>query len=171
MKPQAQEALYRMFSDALYGVCLRYASSASEAEDILHDGFIKIYQKINQYGFKGSFEGWMRRIVVNTALERFRNQYKVINLQDSVREKPELSYDNIIDKITADELLTIIQKLSPKYRMVFNLYAIEGYNHQEIAEQLGISEGTSKSNLSRARAILQDKVQQLYRNQKTVGIK
>ena len=168
-KRQAQKALYERYAERLLGVCLRYAGSASEAEDILHDGFIKIFNKIEQYSFKGSFEGWMRRIIVNTALERFRNQYKVINIQDNSKDFVEDSYENIVESITADELLELVQELSPKYRMVFNLYAIEGYNHQEIAKKLSISEGTSKSNLSRARAILQEKIKKYYNYNIKIG--
>ena len=104
----------------------------------------------------------MRRIFVNTALERFRNQYKVINIQDGWREITDQSYENIVSSITVDELVELVQSLSPKYRTVFNLYAIEGYSHKEIADKLSISEGTSKSNLSRARLILQEKVEQHY---------
>ncbi|MBN2487199.1 MAG: sigma-70 family RNA polymerase sigma factor [Bacteroidales bacterium] len=154
----------------MYGVCLRYGGNHSEAQDILHDGFLKIFGKIGQFEFKGSFEGWMRRIFVNTALERFRNQYKVINIQDGWRDIKEDSYEHITSNITAEELVALIQELSPKYRVVFNMYAIEGYSHKEIAELLGINEGTSKSNLSRARMILQDKVRQLYSASVKVGM-
>jgi RNA polymerase sigma-70 factor (ECF subfamily) len=129
---------------------------------VLQDGFLKIFEKINQFEFKGSFEGWMKKIMVNTALEKYRTQYKVINILDGMNNYEKESFEDVSDLITADELLTFIQDLSPKYRMVFNLYAIEGYSHKEISEMLDISEGTSKSNLSRARLILQEKVKSLY---------
>jgi RNA polymerase sigma factor (sigma-70 family) len=167
---RAQKELFDLFSRKMYGVCLRYGGNRSEAQDILQDGFLKIYEKIHQYEFKGSFEGWMRRIFVNTALERYRNQYKIINIQDGWREINENGYDHILDNITADELMALVQALSPKYRVVFNMYAIEGYSHKEISDLLGINEGTSKSNLSRARIILQDKVKQLYNTAMKVGI-
>lgn len=154
----------------MFGVCLRYGGNRSEAQDILQEGFLKIYEKIHQFEFKGSFEGWMRRIFVNTALERFRSQYKIINIQDGWREINDDGYEHITSNITADELLAIIQELSPKYRVVFNMYAIEGYSHKEISDMLGITEGTSKSNLSRARVILQDKVKQMYSSAIRVGV-
>lgn len=161
---KAQKELYDLFGRKMYGVCLRYAGNENDAQDILQEGFLKIFEKINQFGFKGSFEGWMRRIFVNTALEKYRGQYKVINIQDGWREANDDGYEHIASSITAKELTELIQQLSPKYRTVFNLYAIEGYSHKEISELLNISEGTSKSNLSRARVILQDRIRQLYKS-------
>ena len=142
----------------MFGICLRYAGNRDDAQDIVHDGFVKIYEKIVQFRFEGSFEGWMRRVMVNTALEKYRMHCQVININDSARELEKNDNAEIFSEISAKELLKFIQELSPKYRLVFNLYAIEGYSHKEISEQLDISEGTSKSNLSRARAILQEKV-------------
>lgn len=167
---RAQKELFDLFGKKMFGVCLRYGGNRSEAQDILQEGFLKIYEKIHQFEFKGSFEGWMRRIFVNTALERFRSQYKIINIQDGWREINDDGYEHITSNITADELLAIIQELSPKYRVVFNMYAIEGYSHKEISDMLGITEGTSKSNLSRARIILQDKVKQMYSAAIRVGV-
>lgn len=158
---RSQKALFDTLGNKMYGICYRYAGNVDDANDILQDGFLKTFEKIHQFKFEGSFEGWMRRIFVNTALERFRNQYKVINIQDGWREIDN-GYEDIVSSITVDELIKIVQGLSPKYRTVFNLYAIEGYSHKEIAEMLKISEGTSKSNLSRARIILQEKVAQHY---------
>jgi RNA polymerase sigma factor (sigma-70 family) len=166
---RAQKELFDLFGSKMYGICLRYAGNDSDAQDILQDGFLKIFEKIHQFEFKGSFEGWIRRIFVNTALEKYRGQYKVINIQDGWREEPNDSYENITGNITVDELVKLISELSPKYRTVFNLYAIEGYSHKEIAEKLNISEGTSKSNLSRARIILQDKVKELYSTAVRIG--
>lgn len=154
----------------MYGVCLRYSGSEDDAKDILQDGFVKIYEKIHQFKFQGSFEGWMRRIFVNTALERYRGQYQIISIHDGYNESDMYSYDHINNQINTNDLLKIINQLSPKYRMVFNLYAIEGYSHKEIAEMLNITEGTSKSNLSRARMILQDKIHQLYNVASRIGI-
>jgi RNA polymerase sigma factor (sigma-70 family) len=159
---KAQKELFDLFGSKMYGVCLRYCGNRNDAQDVIQEGFLKIYEKIYQFEFKGSFEGWMRRIFVNLALERFRGQYQIINIQDSWRDSGDEGIEGITSSITTDELLKIIQDLSPKYRAVFNLYAIEGYSHKEIAEMLDISEGTSKSNLSRARIILQEKVKLLY---------
>lgn len=160
--PRAQKMLYERYSGQMFGVCLRYSTSAEDAQDVLHEGFLKIFEKIEQYMFKGSFEGWIRKIMVNTALEKFRNQYKVISIQDSAFEYDARSAEDLTDNMTAKELMNLIQELSPQYRMVFNLYAIEGYSHKEISDLLNISEGTSKSNLSRARIILQEKVKKYY---------
>ncbi|MFO7659155.1 MAG: RNA polymerase sigma factor [Bacteroidales bacterium] len=166
--PRAQRELYILFKDKMFGICLRYAGNRDDAHDIVQDGFVKVYEKIAQFRFEGSFEGWMRRIMVNTALERFRTHCQVINIGDAVKEIDKFESDRILGDITAKELLKFVQDLSPKYRLVFNLYAIEGYSHKEIGEQLDITEGTSKSNLSRARAILQEKVHR-YFDQKIVA--
>jgi RNA polymerase sigma factor (sigma-70 family) len=160
--PRSQKMLYEQYSGQMFGVCLRYSGSAEDAQDILHEGFLKIFEKIKQYKFKGSFEGWVRKIMVNTALEKFRNQYKVISIQDNAYEYDLRCSEDLTDNMTVKELMTLIQDLSPQYRTVFNLYAIEGYSHKEISELLNISEGTSKSNLSRARIILQEKVNKYY---------
>ncbi len=161
-RPDAQKELYEHLSGKMFGVCLQYAKDYTEAEDILQDGFIKVFTKISQYNFKGSFEGWVRRIMVNCALERFRKQnllYTVSEIQDY---DSKLVADDVMAELSSKELLKLIQKLSPQYKTVFNLFAIEGYSHQEISEMLKISVGTSKSNLSRARVILQGKVEALY---------
>ncbi len=156
-----QELLYRRYSAKLYGVSLQYSGSYDEARDVLQESFIKIFTSLHTFNSKGSFEGWMRRIVVNTALERHRNRYYLNKVDD-----PGFANDTLPELETrestgmeAEELLGFIMDLPPKYKMVFNLYALEGYSHKEIAEMLRISEGTSKSNLSRARAILQKKVE------------
>ncbi len=155
-----QELLYRRHAAKLYAVCLQYSGNNEEARDILQEGFIKIFENLDSYKHEGSFEGWMRRITVNTALEKFRsrnNLYRVDDI-DQVPE-PDAEPDNQdYAGLEAADLLGIIRELPPKYRMVFNLYAIEGYSHKEIGEMINISEGTSKSNLSRARGILQRRV-------------
>jgi RNA polymerase sigma factor (sigma-70 family) len=161
-EPKAQRLLYERLSPQMYGVCLRYCGSAEDAQDALHEGFLKVFEKIGQFESRGAFEGWVRRIMVNTALEKYRNKYKVINIQDNIKEADGQGQEDLIDNLTVQELMKIIEELSPKYRMVFNLYAIEGYSHKEISEMLDINEGTSKSNLSRARAILQEKVNIFY---------
>lgn len=156
-----QELLYRRYSAKLYGVSLQYTGSYEEGRDVLQESFIKIFGNLHTYSGEGSFEGWMRRIVVNTALEKHRKRYYLNKVED-LGNIAEGLYDTGLSDTTgleADDLLDLIMKLPPKYRMVFNLYAIEGYTHREIAKMLSISEGTSKSNLSRARAILQRKVE------------
>ena len=155
---KAQTALYNHFSSKMYGVCLRYSKDTTEAEDNLQDGFIRVFTKIKQFGFKGSFEGWMRRIMVNTSLEKFRKSNHLYPVEDMMVFESVQIAEETISTISTDDLMKIIQELPPRYRMVFNLYAIEGYSHQEIAILMNINEGTSKSNLSRARVILQKKV-------------
>lgn len=153
-----QTALYNHFAPKMFGVCMRYSRDIIEAEDNLQEGFVRIFTKIDQYSFKGSFEGWMRRIMVNTSLEKFRKNNHLYPVEDIMIYEGNSFTEETISGISAMDLLKIIQKLPPRYRMVFNLYAIEGYSHQEIGKLMNISEGTSKSNLSRARVILQKKV-------------
>jgi RNA polymerase sigma-70 factor (ECF subfamily) len=159
--PGAQRELYDMFKSKMFGVCLRYAGNYTDAEDVLQEGFLKVFQKISQFGFKGAFEGWLRKIMVNTALEKYRMHYQVVSIHDNITESPEAGAE-FSSEIEVNELISIIQELSPRYRIVFNLYALEGYSHKEISNMLEITEGTSKSNLSRARAILQEKVKKNY---------
>lgn len=161
-KSGSQEKLYRKFASAMYGLCLQYASNEEDAQDILQDGFIKVFAKLDQVKNPSALPGWIRRVMINTALERYRSQV-ILQRVDELREEPRVDSGNeALDRISCDELVALIQTLSPRYRMVFNLYAIEGYSHQEISEELGISVGTSKSNLSRARAILQEKIRSVY---------
>ena len=159
---KSQEELYHRFASAMYGICLQYASGEEDAEDILQDGFIKVFAKLEQVKNPAAFPGWIRRLMINTALEKYRSHVVLQRVDDYKGEVHEVSDDSIFGELTCDELVALIQTLSPKYRMVFNLYAIEGYSHQEISEELGISIGTSKSNLSRARAILQEKIKNMY---------
>lgn len=161
-KPRSQEELYRRFASSMYGLCLQYASGEEDAQDILQEGFIKVFNKLEQVKNPAAFPGWIRRIMINTALEKYRNQMLLQRVDDLKGDIPEAGGEEALHSLTCDELVALIQTLSPRYRMVFNLYAIEGYNHQEISDALGISVGTSKSNLSRARAILQQKIKDLY---------
>ncbi len=156
-KRQAQEKLYAMFSAKMFGICLRYCKNYDEAKDILQEGFLKVFSKLEQFNFAGSFEGWVRRIIVNTAIEKFRAQSKTVSLEYAPESYDELEEEDI-PMISAAEMLAMIQDLPAQYKMVFNLYVFEKLQHKEIAEMLGITEGGSKSNLSRARAILQEKV-------------
>lgn len=162
-KRLAQNAFYKHFASKMYGVCMRYAKDATDAEDILQDGFIKVFQHIGSFKNEGSIEGWVRRIMINTALERFRKKNPLYPVSEIFEVAKNLKYDDIESQISANELMGLVHKLSPGYRMVFSLYAIEGYSHKEISDQLGISEGTSKSQLARARAVLQEEVEKLYK--------
>jgi RNA polymerase sigma factor (sigma-70 family) len=161
-KPKSQEALYEQFSAAMYGICLQYASSKEDAQDILQEGFVKVFSKLDQVRNPAAFPGWIRRVMINTALEKYRSHVNLQRMDDVQEETDEAEDNGIFENLTCQELVKLIQTLSPRYRMVFNLYAIEGYSHQEISEELGISVGTSKSNLSRARAILQEKIRNIY---------
>jgi RNA polymerase sigma-70 factor (ECF subfamily) len=155
-----QELLYRRHAAKLYAVSLQYAGNDEEARDILQEGFIKIFENLVHYKYEGSFEGWIRRIIVNTALEKYRNKHYLYRVEDIYKiPEPDAEPDNEdYAGLEATDLLDIIRELPPKYRMVFNLFAIEGYSHKEISKMINISEGTSKSNLSRARVILQRRV-------------
>ena len=164
----AQEKLYQQFASKMFAVCLRYAGDYDEAKDVLQDGFVRIFTNLHQFNEKGSFEGWIRRIMINTALEKYRDKY-YLNRVDNQEDRFEIRVENdVYEDLSAQDLMRMIQELSPKYRMVFNLYAIEGYSHKEISALLKISEGTSKSNLSRARAILQKKLKNYYKITKVI---
>ncbi len=159
--PKAQEAMYRHFASKMYGLCLRFARNSMEAEDILQEGFIKVFTYLKDYRYEGSFEGWVRKTFVNTAINFYRRKSKElveVSIEQSEISIP--SQSTIIENMSADELLALIQKLPEGYRLVFNLSVVEGYTHKEIASLLGISENTSKSQLSRARNALQLKIQQ-----------
>ena len=160
---RSQEMLYQHYSGKMYAVCLYYAGNKPEAEDFLHNGFIKVFENIKQYKKKGVFDAWMRKIFMHTALEKYRlKKQLLISYAKEDVQMLESNQEDALSKISAADLTVLIQQLSPAYRMVFNLYAIEGYSHKEVANLLGISEGTSKSNLSRARAVLQKQVKEHF---------
>lgn len=151
----AQKEFYDLFAKKMMGVCLRYTNNYEEAQDVLQDGFVKVFTKLSKFVNKGSLEGWVRRIMVNTALDHYRKNKKFqkdveIDAISFKLEKQEF----IIENINAKDLLKIIQTIPEGYRVVFNLFAIEGYSHKEIAEQLGVTESTSKSQYSRAKKML-----------------
>lgn len=157
-KQKALAQLYHIFSAKMYGVCLRYAKDASEAEDNLQEGFIKVFTSLKNFRNEGSLEGWIRRIMINVSLEKLRKLNKMYPVEDvAIYDSVNFS-DDIISKISADELMKLVQELPPRYRLVFNLYVIEGLSHEEIAKEMLITQGTSKSNLSRAREIMKKKV-------------
>jgi RNA polymerase sigma factor (sigma-70 family) len=152
----AQNKLYALYSPKMFPICLRYSKNREEAEETMQEGFLKVFNHLYQYKSLGFFEGWVRKIMVNTALEKYRSQscfYQVISV-DNIPEKKN-STEDILQQINTKELIVMIQKLPPTYRMVFNLHVFEGMKHREIAKQLGVTEGTSKSNLADARKILQ----------------
>ncbi|MFN2457449.1 MAG: RNA polymerase sigma factor [Chitinophagaceae bacterium] len=162
-----QYELYNRFAPKMYGVCLRYAGDAEEAEDILQEGFIKVFKKLESFRGEGSFEGWIRRIFVNTAIEHFRRKTYLQPITEKEENTIEAKYLSVLDSLAEKDIINLIQKLSPGYRTVFNMYVIEGYTHKQIADLLGINEGTSKSQLSRAKMILQDLVKQYLDRQKS----
>lgn len=156
-----QEELYRRFAPKMYAVCLRYANNANDAQDLLQEGFIKVYKNLHRFRAEGSFEGWVRRVFVNTSIEHFRKKSAQLS---SVSEKEENTIEDsditALDSLAEKDIINLVQELSPGYRTVFNLYVVEGYSHKEIGDMLGISEGTSKSQLARAKSILQKKITQ-----------
>jgi RNA polymerase sigma-70 factor (ECF subfamily) len=157
----AQEALYNRFASKMMGICMRYAGDHDLAADMLQEGFIKVFRYLHQFRGEGSAEGWIRRIMVNTALAHLRKQ-KALQYKVPLSEADECSEDETATpSMNADDLMELVQQLPDGYRTVFNLYAIEGYEHQEIAEMLGISEGTSKSQVARARRWLKKNLQYL----------
>ena len=156
---QAAEKIYQIFSAKMFALCLRFSKDRADAEDTLQDGFIKIFTSIGQYTGKGSFEGWMERIMINTAMEKFRKNPPL----QIVEELPEIEDNEDIDEevsIPEEVLADFVNQLPERYKMVFNLYVIEEMSHKDIAALLGINEGTSKSNLARAREILKRKVKE-----------
>lgn len=154
---KAQGELYTLFKGTLFGVCLRYSPNYAEAEDNLQDAFLTIFKKIGQFKNKGSFEGWMKRITVNTVLQKYRKQKFFDIIREDQLEEPDETIEN--ETVPLDFLLKIIQQLPDRYRLVFSMYVMDGYQHKEIAELLGITDGTSKSNLARARIILKTKIE------------
>lgn len=151
-----------MLAPKMYGVCLRFAKDNTEAEDNLQEGFVKVFTNIHKFRHEGSLEGWVRRIMVNVSLSKFRKQNVMHPVEDVAAYESQHVSEDVLDKLSADELLELVQKLPPRYRMVFNLFVMEGMSHQEIGEVMNITEGTSKSNLARAREILKRKVKKLY---------
>ncbi|MFO7614779.1 MAG: sigma-70 family RNA polymerase sigma factor [Bacteroidales bacterium] len=159
--PKAQEYLYKRFSCRMYGVCLRFARNTLEADDILQEGFIKVFSYLKDFRFEGSLEGWIRKIIVNTAINYYKSKQNEWN-ETSIDKfaSNQAAAEDILDKISVGDLLQLIRELPEGYRLVFNLHVMEGYNHQEIAKMLNISENTSKSQLSRARTALQQRLVQ-----------
>jgi RNA polymerase sigma-70 factor (ECF subfamily) len=146
----------------MYSVCLRYSGNAEDARDLLQEGFIKIFKNLTKYRGDGSFEGWIRRIFVNTSIEQFR---KKVHLQDVTETQERTLEDkewNVLDDLAEKDIMKMIHQLSPGYKAVFNMHVIEGYSHKEIGDILGINEGTSKSQLARAKMVLKKMVHDRY---------
>lgn len=155
---EAQYQLYNLLSGKMFAVCMRYAKNREAAEDLLQEGFVKVFNNINKFRNEGSFEGWVRRIIVNTAIEEYRKTSKMYPMI-SVDDTPiDVVWENANEDLELEDLMKLINSLSTGYRTIFNLYVVEGFSHKEIAEKLNISEGTSKSQLARARYLLMEMV-------------
>ena len=161
---KAQSELYKLFSSKLFTVCLKYSRNYAEAEDNLQDAFLTIFNKIEQYKNKGSFEGWLKRVTVNTVLQQYRKEKVFDIVNGTLVDEVEVEIDE--DDLSIDYLLKIIQHLPDRYRLVFNMYVLDGYSHKDIADLLEINIGTSKSNLARARQILKPTIEDYKKTQR-----
>ena len=165
-----QQKLFKHLYSAMMRICYRYANRPDDAKDLLQDGFIKVFNKIGSFNNKGSLEGWIRRIMVNNAIDYHRKNKNKFAMSETLLEASQIpdeqEQDSIFEDLTSKDLLDCVQQLSPVYRAVFNLYVLDDYSHAEIAEELGISEGTSKSNLSKAKKNLQQLIKQLIKDVK-----
>ncbi len=158
-----QYRLYAHFSKKMFGICLRFAASYDEAQDILQEGFIKVFKHLPSFRGEGSLEGWIRQIFVNTAIEKFRERMYFLPLDDHSDYQGYVAQNDGPGFLHTRDILALVQQLPAQYRLVFNLYALEGYTHKEIAKALQISESTSRSNLARARILLREKINKDYR--------
>jgi len=163
---KAQKEIYQLFAGKLFSICLKYSKNKQEAQDNFQDGFVVIFDKIGQFNFKGSFEGWIKRVMVNTILLKYRKKTVLSIVTEEIPDEVVVDIDD--DEISLDYLLNLIQELPERYRMVFNLYVLDGHSHKEIAKMLKIAEGTSKSNLARARGILKQKIERHQESQQSV---
>jgi len=154
---KAQEQLYRLYAPKLFSVSLKYSRNYTEAQDNLQDGFLLIFKNIHQYSFKGTLDGWLKRVLTNHILQQYRKETFLNIVDENLPEEVEVEIEN--DTVSSEYLMKIIQELPDRYRLVFNLYVLDGYSHQEISDLLNINIGTSKSNLSRAKMILKEKIE------------
>jgi len=159
-KKHYQELLYNRFAPKMFGICLRYAKEYHHAQDILQEGFIKIFNNLHKFRGDGSFEGWIRRIFINASIEHYRKAVQMYPIVENDYQPFKVIEETVLQDLAAKDLLELVQQLAFGYRTVFNLYVIEGYSHKEIAATLGISEGTSKSQLARARYMLQKMIRE-----------
>lgn len=157
----AQRAIYELFSKKLFVVCLRYSTDYSDAEDMLQEGFIKIFNKIEKYNHSGSFGGWLSRLIANNCIDIIRKKPNLYALTDVQENKLENYTVDALDTLIGEDLISLIQSLPIGYKTIFNMYVVEGYAHKDIAEKLNISTGTSKSQLNRARKLLQKKLEEI----------
>lgn len=157
-KSKAQEELYNLYKNSLFALCLKYCHNEAEAEDNLHNSFIEIFTNINKFNNSGSFEGWMKRITINKAISSYKKSFHLSPILDNDAVEIEID-EGDFNEISADAILNFIQELPNQYRLVFCLYELDNYSHQEISELLSISIGTSKSNLHKAKVILKQKIQ------------
>jgi RNA polymerase sigma factor (sigma-70 family) len=153
---KAQEELYQLFAGKFFGICLKYSRNYAEAQDNHQDGFVLIFEKMHQFKFNGSFEGWAKRIMINNILKQYK-KLPFLELVADIADEEHLDLED--ENIDLNYLLKIIQELPDRYRLIFNLYVMDGYNHHEISEMLKISDGTSKSNLFRAKLLLKEKIE------------
>lgn len=166
---KAQEQLYKLYAPKLFSVCLKYSRNYTEAQDNLQDGFLLIFKNIHQFSFKGSLDGWLKRVMINHVLQQYRKETFLNIVDENVPEEIEVEVDS--EGVSSEFLMKIIQELPNRYRLVFNLYVLDGFSHQEIAEQLNINIGTSKSNLSRAKLILKEKIESQIGTKKMPKVK
>lgn len=164
-----QQELYKQMYSSMMAVCYRYAGRPEDAKDIFQEGFIKVFEKIDRFNFKGSLQGWIRRIMVNHAIDHYRKNKKKYAFSESLVEAEKIANedneDNWSSEFDGNTLLNCVQQLSPTYRTVFSMYVLDGYTHAEISEELSISEGTSKSNLAKAKRNLRKMIQELRNNE------
>ncbi len=165
---RCQEELYLRFSPKMYAVCYRYAGNQNDAEDLLQEGFMRVYRYLGKYRGDGSFEGWIRRIFVNTAIEYYRKKSNLYAVSDHHLPQLQAADISALESLKAEDVMAMVARLASGYRTVFNLYVVEGYSHKEIAEMLGITEGTSKSQLARARYLLQEQMERRESKQKDI---
>ncbi|WP_224996633.1 sigma-70 family RNA polymerase sigma factor [Cesiribacter sp. SM1] len=168
---QSQRMLYQHFYGYAMNICLRYTANRTEATEVLNEGFLKVFTKIEMYNQEKSLKGWIRRIMINSAIDYYRQNSRHTNNNSDIENAMKVSeQETVSSKLSYDEILTEIQALSPAYRTVFNLYVIDGFTHEEIAGQLGISVGTSKSNLFKAKALLQKRLTKIYDHEQAPGV-
>lgn len=155
-----QSELYQVFSAKMYGICLRYSANADDAQDLLQEGFVKVFESIRHFKWKGSLEGWMRRVFVNLALDKYRSRITHLSV-DELGDAQDITDQeaSALDHMSEKEIMQLVQQLPDQYRMVFNLYVVEGHSHHEIAQALQIGVSTSRSNLARAKVLLKEKIE------------
>jgi RNA polymerase sigma-70 factor (ECF subfamily) len=168
-KSKYQEMLYRHFYGYAMGICLRYANSHDEACEMVNDSFLKIFTKMHQYDEKNPFRAWLRRVVINTAIDYYRKNKKHTGFQDIQQVRTEETDENALDKLSAEDILKLLLHVPEHYRIIFNLYEIEGYSHEEISQQLDIPESTSRTYLSRAKTKLRECIQKFFRTKELVS--